>query len=77
RILAVADAFDAMMSTRPYRSRMSSSKVDEILRSGAGSQWDPQVIEALFACRPDVERIRQKGIGESLQLAVNDTIGRR
>lgn len=77
RILAVADAFDAMMSTRPYRSRMSSAKVDEIFRSGAGSQWDPQVIEALFACRPDVERIRQKGIGESLQLVVNDTLGRR
>jgi hypothetical protein len=34
------------------------------------------VIDALFACRADVESIRQKGLGESLQRAVNDTVGR-
>jgi HD-GYP domain-containing protein (c-di-GMP phosphodiesterase class II) len=76
RILAVADSFDAMSSTRPYRRRLTSSQIDEILRKGSGLQWDPKVVDALFACRTDVEMIRQKGLGESLQLAVSDTLGR-
>ncbi len=76
RILAVADGFDAMSSTRPYRRRLTPLAIDEILRKGAGQQWDPRVVDALFACRADVEAIRQKGLGESLQRAVNDTVGR-
>jgi HD-GYP domain-containing protein (c-di-GMP phosphodiesterase class II) len=76
RILAVADSFDAMSSTRPYRRRLTPLQIDEILRKGAGTQWDPKIIEALFACRLDIERIRQKGLGESLQVVVNETLGR-
>ena len=76
RILAVADGFDAMSSTRPYRRRMTPMAIDEILRKGAGTQWDTRVVAALFACRYDVEQIRQKGLGESLQRAINDTVGR-
>ena len=76
RNLAVADSFDAMSSTRPYRRRLTPLQIDEILRKGSGIQWDPKVIDALTACRADVEHIRQKGLGESLQAAVNETIGR-
>jgi HD-GYP domain-containing protein (c-di-GMP phosphodiesterase class II) len=76
RILAVADSFDAMSSTRPYRKRLTPSQIDEILRKGSGIQWDSKVIDALYACRLDVEHIRQKGLGESLQVVVNDTLGR-
>ncbi|WP_435008334.1 HD-GYP domain-containing protein [Tundrisphaera lichenicola] len=76
RILAAADGFDAMSSTRPYRRRLTPLAIDEILRKGSGVQWDPRVIDALFACRGDIEAIRQKGLGESLQRAVNDTVGR-
>jgi HD-GYP domain-containing protein (c-di-GMP phosphodiesterase class II) len=76
RILAVADSFDAMSSTRPYRRRLTPMQIDDILRKGSGSQWDPKVVEALFACRMDLEMIRQKGLGESLQLAVTETLGR-
>ena len=76
RILAVADGFDAMSSTRPYRKRMTPMAIDDILRKGAGTQWDSRVVAALFACRFDVEQIRQKGLGESLQRAINDTVGR-
>jgi putative nucleotidyltransferase with HDIG domain len=76
RVLAVADSFDAMSSNRPYRKRLSPMQIDEILRKGRGTQWDPNVIDALFACRMDVEAIRQKGLGESLIGAVNLTLGR-
>ena len=77
RILAVADAFDAMSSTRPYRKRLTPSQIDEAFRKGAGVQWDPNVVDALFACRADLERIRQKGLGESLQQVVSETLGRK
>ncbi len=74
RILAVADAFDAMSSNRPYRKRLSLAQIDKILQEGRGIQWDPDVIDALFACRSDIEAIRQKGLGESLIGAVNVTL---
>jgi putative nucleotidyltransferase with HDIG domain len=77
RILAVADAFDAMSSNRPYRKRLSLAQIDKILQQGRGPQWDPQVIDALLACRGDVESIRQKGLGESLIGAVDVTLGQR
>jgi putative nucleotidyltransferase with HDIG domain len=48
RILAVADAFDAMISDRPYRSAMSITEaIDEIKRC-AGTQFDPVVVTALL-----------------------------
>jgi HD-GYP domain-containing protein (c-di-GMP phosphodiesterase class II) len=76
RILAVADSFDAMSSTRPYRKRLGLRQIDEIFRSGSGQQWDPAVVEALFACRAELEAIRQKGLGESLIGAVDVALGR-
>jgi putative nucleotidyltransferase with HDIG domain len=76
RILAVADSFDAMSSNRPYRRRLSLSQIDNILLQGRSVQWDPEVIDALFACRGDLEAIRQKGLGESLIGAVDVTLGR-
>lgn len=41
RIIAVADAFDAMTSDRPYRNGMSHEKALTILEEGKGTQWDP------------------------------------
>jgi HD-GYP domain-containing protein (c-di-GMP phosphodiesterase class II) len=57
RIVAVADAFDAMGSDRPYRRGMAAEKLDEVLRKGAGQQWDPQVIDAYFRARADIGEI--------------------
>jgi putative two-component system response regulator len=48
RILAVADAFDAMTSDRPYRPAMSITKaIKEIIRC-AGTQFDPDVVTAFL-----------------------------
>jgi HD-GYP domain-containing protein (c-di-GMP phosphodiesterase class II) len=48
RIIAVADAFDAMVCDRPYRSRLPSNRVIEILRDERGHQWDRRVVDALL-----------------------------
>jgi putative nucleotidyltransferase with HDIG domain len=46
RLLCVADSFDAMTSTRPYRApRRPDEALDELERC-AGSQFDPEVVEA-------------------------------
>lgn len=48
RIIAVADAYDAITSERPYRSARSSEEALEILKKGAGTEWDPRVVEVLI-----------------------------
>jgi HD-GYP domain-containing protein (c-di-GMP phosphodiesterase class II) len=47
RIIAVADAFDAMTSNRPYRTAMSTTDAMTELHRCSGSQFDPQCVEAL------------------------------
>lgn len=44
RVMAVADAFDAMTSSRPYRNAMPLEKANSIITSGAGEQWDAEVV---------------------------------
>ena len=48
RILAVADAFDAMTSDRPYRAGLPVEKAQSILKEGSGTQWDAEIIQAFF-----------------------------
>lgn len=48
-ILAVADAFDAMTSTRSYRMALSQSYAFSELRRNAGTQFHPEVVEAFIA----------------------------
>lgn len=47
RVVCVADAFDAMSSRRPYRTVMETSTVLAELSKGAGTQFDPVVVEIL------------------------------
>ncbi len=48
RILAIADAFDAMTSSRPYREPLSYKKVLDELKRCSGTQFDPKLIEAFL-----------------------------
>jgi putative nucleotidyltransferase with HDIG domain len=47
RIVAVADAFHAMISDRPYRTALAPRTALAILQEGRGSQWDPQIVDAM------------------------------
>jgi PAS domain S-box-containing protein len=49
RITLACDALNAMTSDRPYRPAMTLQRAKEELRSGAGSQFDPQTVDALLA----------------------------
>ena len=48
RIIAVADAYCAMTTERKYRSAMDNQKALEILKSEAGTKWDPQMVDYLI-----------------------------
>jgi HD-GYP domain-containing protein (c-di-GMP phosphodiesterase class II) len=48
RILSLADAYDAMTSARSYRPPLKTETVLEELRLGAGTQFDPQVVDCFF-----------------------------
>ena len=48
RVIAVADAYDAMTSPRSYRPPMSQRQVLGTLRREAGKQWDPDVVKAFL-----------------------------
>lgn len=47
RVLAVADAFDAMQSDRPYRKAFSKDRAIQEIRKASGTQFDPKVVKAL------------------------------
>lgn len=47
RIIAVADAFEAMTSDRAYRSRMPVEEAVRRMQAGRGTQFDPDVVDAL------------------------------
>lgn len=53
RIVAVADAWDAMTSNRPYRKALSRKKALEELRKGAGTQFDPDVVKAFLSLQEE------------------------
>jgi putative two-component system response regulator len=48
RIVAVADAWDAMLSDRPYREGLGLTEALSRLRQGAGKQWDPELIDVFL-----------------------------
>jgi hypothetical protein len=49
RIVAVADAFDAMTSDRPYRRALTHDDAVARIAAGAGTYWDPAIVEAFLA----------------------------
>lgn len=48
RIVAIADAYTAMISDRTYRDAMPKEKALEIIKSEAGSKWDPELVDLLI-----------------------------
>jgi HD-GYP domain-containing protein (c-di-GMP phosphodiesterase class II) len=48
RVLLACDAYDAMTKDRPYRAALGEAEARTELRRGAGSQFDPRVVDALL-----------------------------
>jgi hypothetical protein len=75
RVLAVADALDAMMSPRRYRPARSPVEIDAVFDREAGGQFDPAVVAGFMAVRTQIyPPIYQKGIGESAFHAIENIV---
>jgi len=57
RIIAVADAYDAMGSDRPYRKKLNKNKILKELKDQSGKEFDPEVVKALISV---LDREREK-----------------
>jgi len=60
RIVAVVDVYDALTTHRVYRAALSHEEATDLILTGAGTQFDPAVVEAFHAC---IESIREVALG--------------
>ena len=60
RITAVADVFDALGSVRPYKPAFPLEECFAMMEDGRGTHFDPQVLDAFFARRQEILRVRQE-----------------
>ncbi len=58
RLVMIADTYDAVCSTRPYRKALSKSDALDVMRAGAGSQFDPQLIPVFEEVLPKLPEPR-------------------
>ncbi|MFO0881314.1 MAG: HD domain-containing phosphohydrolase [Gemmataceae bacterium] len=70
RLLAVADAYAAMIRPRPFRNAFEPEEVVRRLSEGAGTQWDPDIIAILMTCRHDLHALCQQQFAEGYSPAV-------
>ncbi len=66
RIVAVADAFDALTTDRPYRPALSVEDALEVLWFGADSQWDPHLVEIFAPLIKPAAVQRKRSLWETL-----------
>jgi hemerythrin-like metal-binding protein len=71
RILAVADVFDALTCERPYKAAWPEQDAVDLIRNGAGTQFDPHVVDAFLTV---MERRRLLGFAQwEISLSVGDS----
>ncbi len=57
RIMAVADVFDALVSSRPYKKAFSMDTAFDIILEERGKHFDPVIVDAFISIRPIVEKV--------------------
>jgi putative two-component system response regulator len=60
RIVTVVDVYDALRSERPYKPGMDSETTCRLIREGAGTQFDPRVVEVFFQHLDEIRAIRRR-----------------
>ncbi len=65
RIIAVADTFDAIVSTRPYRPPRSHKQAIDILSDESGTQFDATVVAAFLACYAARRPVARSALGSA------------
>ena len=75
RIMAVADVFDALVSKRSYKEPFSFEKAMEIIKEGAGTQFDPLIAEIFIESADEVRKIsiaHEEMLGQGIRDQVSE-----
>ena len=59
RIMAVADVFDALVSKRSYKEPFPFEKAMDIIKEGAGTQFDPEIAKIFIESEAEVRKITE------------------
>ncbi|GAB5404686.1 MAG: diguanylate cyclase [Aureliella sp.] len=81
RILTICDSFDAMVSDRPYRKGMSEEAAIAELRRCAGTQFDPNLVEAFVSIiqegqHTDSRQLETGGLTDEVLLSIGEQVER-
>ena len=60
RITCICDVFDALISARPYKNAWPIEKAFEEIRKGAGSHFDPKLVELFLSLESDIRQIAEE-----------------
>ncbi len=60
RVCALADVYDALISTRVYKDAWTEDKVLDLIREERGQQFDPEVVDAFFTTYDSINATRQR-----------------
>lgn len=60
RIVALADVFDALSTKRPYKEPWPHEKCLDLIREGAGTHFDPAVVDAFLYIQPRILELQEK-----------------
>jgi len=71
RILSVVDCLDAVASDRKYRKALPLDEAMAVVAAGAGTQYDPQIVDILQRRYVDLERMATKQTAERAKLSVD------
>jgi putative two-component system response regulator len=72
RITAVADVFDALSNKRPYKPAFPLERCFAMLEEGRGTHFDPRILDAFFARRKEVLRVRREYLENAPAVALVD-----
>ena len=60
RVMAVADVFDALTSTRVYKPAFPVDEALKIIEDGKGTQFDPKCVEVFLEALPDIRNVLKR-----------------
>ncbi len=68
RIVAVADVYDAMVSSKVYKAGMSHAQALERIAAERGAQFDPVVVDAFLSCASEIEQVARRHADSEVDL---------
>ena len=57
KVCAIADAYDGMVSWKPYKESLTGDQAMDILLEESGKQFQPELVECFIKCREEIEKV--------------------